>query len=271
MRPLYSFSAGNSPLHRLDARTKLIMVLSYLVLALLLPEPWILFVLLILLTWVFAQISPAQYFPFLLLMMPIIIAIILVHTILIGKPPYLFEIQLGLIPFHLSLPGLDTGATLAFRLGTMGLAFTIFSMTTEPFVLGMALYKWGLNYKIAFMFAFALRFFPLFQEEFIVVQNALKARGSDDLANLSPLRPYNFFRGMAITTVPMALGAVRRSQEIALSMEMRGLNLPDEEGITRTLYRQIAFRTIDKVLIALCLVILIIAISGRIVFALNLI
>jgi len=271
MRPLYSFAAGNSPLHHLDARTKLIMVLTYLVLALFLPQPWILFVLLILFTWVFAQISPAQYFPFLLLMAPIIIGIILVHTFLIGGAPFLFEFYLGFIPIHLSLPGLDTGATLAFRLATMGLAFTIFSMTTEPFVLGMALYKWGLNYKIAFMFAFALRFFPLFQEEFIVVQNALKARGSDDLANLSPLRPYNFFRGMAVTTVPMALGAVRRSQEIALSMEMRGLNLPDEEGITRTLYRQIEFRPIDKILIAICIVLLIVLIGARLAVAFHVI
>jgi energy-coupling factor transport system permease protein len=114
------------------------------------------------------------------------------------------------------------------------------------------------------MFAFALRFFPLFQEEFFVVQNAIKARGSDALANISPLRPYSFFRGMAIATVPMALGAVRRSQDIALSMELRGLNLPDEEGIQRTLYRHIEFRTIDRVLIALCVILTVVVIAWRI-------
>lgn len=269
MRPLYSFSAGNSPLHRLDARTKLIMVLTYLVLALILPQPWILFVILIILTWIFAQISPLQYYPFLLLMAPIIIAIMLVHSFLVGGTPYLFEINLGFIPIHLSRPGLENGATLAFRLGAMGLAFTIFSMTTEPFVLGMSLYKWGLNYKVAFMFAFALRFFPLFQEEFIVIQNALKARASDELANISPLRPYGFFHGMAIATVPMALGAVRRSQDIALSMEMRGLNLAEEEGVQRTLYRHIAFRTVDKGLIALCVVVLVAAVGWRVATALG--
>jgi energy-coupling factor transport system permease protein len=170
-------------------------------------------------------------------------------------------VHLGLVPIHLSMPGLDTGAALAFRLGTMGLAFTIFSMTTEPFVLGMSLYKWGLNYKIAFMFAFALRFFPLFQEEFIVVQNALKARGAEELAGFNPV---GFFRGMAIATVPMALGAVRRSQDIALSMELRGLNLPEEAGITRTLYRHIEFRRIDKILIAACFAVLILLVAWRI-------
>lgn len=269
MRPLYSFSAGNSPLHHLDARTKLIMVLTYLVLALILPQPWVLFVLLILLTWAFAQISPGQYLPFLLLMAPIIIAIMLVHSFLLGGPPYVFEFQLGFVPIHLSLPGFDTGSTLAFRLGTMGLAFTIFSMTTEPFVLGMALYKWGLNYKIAFMFAFALRFFPLFQEEFIVIQNALKARGSDALERINPLRPYSFFRGMAIAIVPMALGAVRRSQDIALSMELRGLNLPEEAGVPRTLYRHIEFRPIDRILIGICLALLVLVIGWRLALAFN--
>jgi energy-coupling factor transport system permease protein len=200
-------------------------------------------------------------------MAPIIIGIIIVHTFFVGPPPYLFEFFIGPIPIHFSLPGLESGTTLAFRLATMGLAFTIFSMTTEPFVLGMALYKWGLNYKVAFMFAFALRFFPLFQEEFIVVQNALKARGSDELANMSPLRPYAFFHGMAIATVPMALGAVRRSQDIALSMEMRGLNLPDEEGIQRTLYRHIEFRPVDLVLIGLCGVILFAVVGWRLALA----
>ena len=250
MKPLYSFSAGNSPLHRLDARTKLIMVFSYLIMALVLPNPWILFVLIILIVWVFAKISPVEYYGFLLLMAPIIIAITVVHTVIVGGPPYFATFNVGVLNIHFSAPGLENGGTLAFRLGTMGLAFTMFSMTTEPFLWGMSMFKAGLNYKVAFMFAFAMRFFPLFQEEFIVVQNALKARGSDALSAINPLRPYSFFRGMAIATVPMALGAVRRSQDIALSMELRGLNLPDEEGFARTLYRHIELTRTDKILIA---------------------
>ena len=265
MRPLYSFSAGDSPLHRLDARTKLIMVFSYLGLALLLPQPWILFLLLIGIVWVFARISLAEYYGFLLLMAPIIIGITVVHTVIIGGSPYYLSLPLGSrFAINFSEPGLLRGGTLAFRLGTMGLAFTMFSMTTEPFVWGMSMYKAGLNYKIAFMFGFAMRFFPLFQEEFIVVQNALKARGSNALSNINPLRPDRFFQGMAIAIVPMALGAVRRSQEIALSMELRGLNLPEEEGITRTLYRHIELRRADYVIMVTSVVFLLLAVIWRI-------
>lgn len=265
MRPLYSFSAGSSPLHRLDARTKLIMVLSYLVLALVVPQPWILFVVLIVVVWLFARISPMEYYPFLLLMAPIIIAITLVHTFLVGGPPYLATLPLGPLEIHVSGPGFENGSTLAFRLGTMGLAFTMFSMTTEPFLWGMSMYKAGLNYKIAFMFAFALRFFPLFQEEFIVVQNALKARGSNALASVNPLNPVRLVRGMGLATVPMALGAVRRSQDIALSMELRGLNIADEEGFARTLYRHIELKPVDYFLMTASALVVVTVIGWKIV------
>ena len=265
MRPLYSFSAGNSPLHKLDARTKLVMVLSYLVLALLLPQPWILFLLLIAIAWIFARIGPLEYYPFLLLMAPIIIAITLVHTIIVGGPPYLASVDLGLVTVHFSAPGFENGSMLAFRLGTMGLAFTMFSMTTEPFLWGMSMYKSGLNYKIAFMFAFALRFFPLFQEEFIVVQNALKARGADNLSSTNLFNPLKLMQGIGIATVPMALGAVRRSQDIALSMELRGLNIAEEEGVPRTLYRHIAMRPADYMLMAIS----VLSVSGAIVWKLT--
>ena len=126
------------------------------------------------------------------------------------------------------------------------------------------MYKAGLNYKFAFMFGFAMRFFPLFQEEFIVVQNALKARGSNALTSINPFNPYRFFRGMAIATVPMALSAVRRSQEIALAMELRGLNIPEEEGITRTLYRHIELRKVDYLMVGFSLTILATVVLWRI-------
>src|SRR5260370_36605392 len=89
MRPLYAFSGQDSFLHHLDPRTKLIFVVSYLLLSFLVPQPWILFLVLIAVIWGLARISPAEYYQFLLLMLPIIVAIILVHTVLIGGPAHL--------------------------------------------------------------------------------------------------------------------------------------------------------------------------------------
>jgi energy-coupling factor transport system permease protein len=249
VRPLYQFSGQDSFLHRLDPRTKLIFVVAYLLISFLVPQPWLLFFLLIPAIWGLAGISPAEYYPFLLLMLPIMVAITVVHTFLIEGAPYFWEAQLGPADVGASIPGLTTGLELGFRLGTMGLAFTLFAMTTEPFQWGMAMYRWGLPYKVAFMFAFAIRLYPLIQEEFIVIQRALRARGSDALSSFNPLR---FFPGVVTTAVPLGLGSIRRSQDIAMAMELRGLNLPEETGRPRVLFRDVRLRPVDVAIMAGC-------------------
>jgi len=86
-----------------------------------------------------------------------------------------------------------------------------------------------------------------------VIQRALKARGSNALASFNPLV---FFPGVVTTAVPLGLGSIRRSQEIALAMELRGLNLPDETGRPRVLFRDVRLRPIDVAIIASCPVVL---------------
>jgi len=249
MRPLYQFSGQDSFLHRLDPRTKLIFVVAYLLISFLVPQPWVLFFLLIAAIWLLAGISPAEYYPFLLLMLPIMVAITLVHTFLIEGAPWFWSAAIGSVTVGASVQGLYTGLELGFRLGTMGLAFTLFAMTTEPFQWGMSMYRWGLPYKVAFMFAFAIRLYPLIQEEFIVIQRALRARGSNALSSFNPLR---FFPGVVTTAVPLGLGAIRRSQDIAMAMELRGLNLPEETGRPRVLFRDVRLRPVDVAIMVAC-------------------
>jgi energy-coupling factor transport system permease protein len=262
VRPLYQFSGQDSFLHRLDPRTKLIFVVAYLLVSFLVPLPWLLFFLLIAAIWGLAGISPAEYYPFLLLMLPIMVAITLVHTFLIEGAPYFWEAQIGPAHVGASIPGLTTGLELGFRLGTMGLAFTLFAMTTEPFQWGMAMYRWGLPYKVAFMFAFAIRLYPLIQEEFIVIQRALRARGSDALSSFNPLR---FFPGVVATAVPLGLGSIRRSQDIAMAMELRGLNLPEETGRPRVLFRDVRLRPVDVAIMAGCVATLAGLVAARLI------
>ena len=260
MRPLYQFSGQDSFLHRLDPRTKLIFVLCYLLISFLVPQPWVLFFLLIAAIWFLAGIPPTEYYPFLLLMLPIMTAITLVHLFLIEGPPYLWTTAVGPVHISASAPGLQVGLDLGFRLGTMGLAFTLFAMTTEPFQWGMSMYRWGLPYKVAFMFAFAIRLYPLIQEEFLVIQRALQARGSNALGSFNP---FVFFPGVVTSAVPLGLGAIRRSQDIAMAMELRGLNLPDELGKPRVLFRDVRLRPIDIALMCASVAVLVALFSAR--------
>lgn len=221
-----------------------------------------LFLLIIAIIWIFGRIPPSEYLPFLLLMIPLMIGILVMHVLVAGGPPYFSTVQVGGFTVGLSRPGLTTGTALGFRLGTMGVAFTMFAMTTEPFHLGMSLYRIGLPYKIAFLFAFALRLFPLIQEEFLVIQSALRARSSSALSSPNPLQ---FFPGVAISAVPLGLGAIRRSQDIALAMELRGLSIPEATGLQRNLYRTIELRPIDWLVLALSVAALVAAVAARLV------
>jgi len=113
------------------------------------------------------------------------------------------------------------------------------------------MYKWGLPYKVAFMFAFAIRLYPLIQEEFLTIQRALKARGSNALSSFNP---FVFFPGIVMTAVPLGIGSIRRSRDIAIAMELRGLNIPGATGKERVLFREPALGTLDIVIISACVV-----------------
>lgn len=256
MKLLYQFEAADSFLHRLDPRTKLVFITCYLIVTFILPHPWVMSLVIILILWAFGRIAPTEYYPILLFFLPIMIAITVVHAFLVGPPP-----RVELVPgVSFSPQGLQTGTVLAFRLAAMGIAFVMFSMTTDPFDWGLSLYNMGLPYKAAFLFAFAMRFFPLLQEEMVVIQSAYKGRGSEALSSYNP---YTFLKGVAVSVFPLGLGALRKSHNIALAMELRGFSFPETTGVPRVIYRDVRLRGMDWVIMALSVALVPAAVAGQ--------
>jgi energy-coupling factor transport system permease protein len=250
MKFLYQFSAGKSFVHSLDPRTKLVLILFFLIATFIIPRPWIMPLLIMAVLWVGAKVKPTEYYVFLLFLLPLMIGVTLIH-LLTDPGPYFFS-ALGFV--HLSTPGLQAGLSIAFRLAAMGLAFMLFSMTTDPFDWGLAMYKSGLPYRLAFMFAFAMRVFPLIQEELTIIRNALAARAYEGIDSANPVA---FLRGAVISMFPLIAGALRRSQEIAMAMELRGLTCAEEMKVRRTVFRDIGLRRRDYATMAVgfsCLV-----------------
>jgi energy-coupling factor transport system permease protein len=101
------------------------------------------------------------------------------------------------------------------------------------------------------MIAFALRFFPLLQEELFVIRSALQARA---YAAVGSNNPITLVRGLGVSVIPLGVGALRRSQDIALAMERRGLSFPDQLGTERVIFRDVRLRTWDYVVIVLSLI-----------------
>jgi energy-coupling factor transport system permease protein len=217
------------------------------------PTPFLMFVLMIFLVWWGARVNPRTYLPFLLYLAPIILGLMFAHTFLLNKCPCLSESTPVLR--SMSLAGFLFGTAVAFRLGAMAICFLFFSYTTDPFEWGLSMYKAGIPYKGAFMFASAMRFYPLLQEEFITIQDALKARGSDLLVKW--YNPVRLMWGVLTTAIPMGLGGLRRSRNIALSMELRGFSFPEETGVQRQLFRDIQLRPADYIIITLWIAVVI--------------
>lgn len=253
---IYSYSAYQTWFHKLDPRSKLTFVFSYLLLTFLLPTPvvvagipwptpFVMFVLMIFLVWFGARVSPRTYLPFLVYLTPIILGLIFAHTFLLNECPCFSESTPVLQAA--SIDGLLFGTAVAFRLGAMAICFLFFSYTTDPFDWGLSMYKAGIPYKGAFMFASAMRFYPMLQDEFVTIQDALKARGSDLLVKW--YNPPRMMLGVLTTAIPLGLGGLRRSRNIALSMELRGFSFPEETGVKRQLFRDIRLRAADWVVI----------------------
>ncbi|MEM3018299.1 MAG: energy-coupling factor transporter transmembrane component T [Candidatus Bathyarchaeia archaeon] len=246
MKFLYQYSAGDSFLHRLDPRTKLVFVLSYLVVALIWPGYQLMIfttVFAMLLLWFAAGISPKEYWQFLAYLAPIMLDLILVQAAA-GGPPY-FTVKL---PFSdaftiaLSEPGFFLGLGIGLRLATMGVAFMIFAMTTDPFDISLALHKTGVAFKLSFLVGFMLRFLPLIQEELFTIADASKARAYKAMDSKNPL---SILRAVVAAMPPLATGALRRSQNIALAMELRGFSFPTEFGVKRTFLKDIQMKRAD--------------------------
>ena len=249
MKMLYQFSASQSFFHRLDPRAKLIFVISFMISTFIIPYPWVMFIVLIAIIWIFAKIPLSSYWIFIIYMLPLMFVLTAVQLFVGEKPPYLNLFGL-MIPF-LSQAGFEIGVRISFRLATTGMGFVLFSMTTDPFDFGLSLYHSGLSYRISYMIGFALRFFPLLQEELFVIRSALQARA---YAAIGSSNPITMVKGLGVSVIPLGVGALRRSQDIALAMERRGLGFPDQLGTTRVVFRDVRLRKWDFVIIAISII-----------------
>lgn len=100
-------------------------------------------------------------------------------------------------------------------------------------------------YELAFMSAVALRFIPVFKEEFSSRINAISMRGIDlkKITLIKKLKVYGYL------IAPTVSGCVLRSDELAKSMRSRGFRAAKK----RTMLRELKMTSLDWILVVLCL------------------
>jgi energy-coupling factor transport system permease protein len=138
------------------------------------------------------------------------------------------------------------GLALALRLDAI--AFLVFSwmFTTDQTRIVRSFVKLGLPYNGGLVIAISLRYIPTFYGTYNTVAEAQQARALD-LRKGSLLER---LRNHLPILVAMIISALRTADKLAKALESRALGF---KGAKRTCYRDIAFRSVDYIYLALIL------------------
>jgi energy-coupling factor transport system permease protein len=236
--------------HRLDARTKILASLAYMVVLLAGRGPWALGACAAFTAaWLVAARPPLGA----LWRGNRVLAYLVVATfalgVLLGPVPAPGQrpgVEWRIGPLLVSSLALSAALAAAVRLGLLVLQAALVTATTAPLdlVAGMErllrpFRRIGVPaHELALMTGLALRFIPVLAEEAQRIAAAQAARGAD---LQSPGRAR--LRALVALVVPLLLSVFRRADQLALAMEARGYR--GEEGRSR--WRQSRFGRADLV------------------------
>ena len=230
---LGQFFPGNSVIHRLDPRTKLIVLIVYIV-ALFLAQSWISYGLLFLFLAAAIKISTIPLKTIVRGLKPLVM--ILIFTGVLN----LFFTKEGptLVSFwglSITLGGVQRAVLMMARILMLITCTFLLTYTTSPIALtdGLESLMGPLKkikvpvHELSMMMCIALRFIPTLIEETDKIMNAQKARGAD-FENGSLM---DRARALIPILVPLFVSAFRRADELATAMECRCYQ--GGEGITK--------------------------------------
>lgn len=231
-----------SVIHRLDARTKILGTLLYII-EIFLVNSFAGFGLVILALGVLIGISRVPV-RFIFKGLKAVVFIILLTFVL---NLFMFD---GTVLWHwkfltITYEGLYRSCFMALRLILLIIGTSMLTLTTKPMELTDGLEKllkpfnrFGLpSHEIALMMSIALRFIPTLLEETDKIMKAQQARGADfESGNL-----IQRVKNMIPILIPLFVGSFRIAQDLALAMEARCYH----GGVGRTRMEEIIFSRRD--------------------------
>lgn len=209
------FKRKISPIHRLDPRIKFIVSCIIFVLGLLFIElPAIIILLVAQLPLIFlAKIQKEWSSSF---RGSLLLTFIIFFTNLIfGYMSNNFQLTSYILIYSISM---------SIRFITLMSSFSLFFLTTSPDDLSLALEQSHVPYEFCFAFTTAVRFVPVLANEAQTIMDAQKSRGLE-------LEKGNFLkriRNYVPILIPLIVGAIRRSLELAEAMESRAFGAKEQ-------------------------------------------
>jgi len=220
---LGQFFPGNSPIHRLDPRTKLVLLVVYIV-ALFTANNWISYALVFVFLSGSIAISRIPVKSFLSGMKPLIF--VLVFTGILNL--FFTAGQTVLVKFWgitITLEGIIRAVFMILRILMLIAGTFLLTYTTSPIALtdGLESLLGPLKkirvpvHELSMMMCIALRFIPTLIEETDKIMSAQKARGADFESGSLMRR----VKALVPILVPLFISAFRRADELATAMECR--------------------------------------------------
>ena len=245
---LGQYFPGNSIVHRLDPRTKLIAVVLYIV-ALFLAKSFVTYGIMFLLLAVSIAVSKVPVKSIFRGMKPVVFIVIFTAILnLFYTPGDTVLVRFWI--FTITLEGVFNAFFMVVRILMLIAGTFLLTYTTSPILLTDGLEKLLGPLKklrvpvheLSMMMSIALRFIPTLIEETDKIMSAQKARGADfDTGNL-----FQKARALVPLLVPLFISAFRRADELAIAMECRCYH--GDEGRTRL--RQLIFVRRDYLALA---------------------
>ncbi len=244
----YNANNWKSPLKKLDGRTKLIALAVIFVLVLLFSHwAYILGLLaLVMLVWLTARLpfKPIEdLFKFFLV---IAIVILVVQIFFYPGTTNLFRLS-GPIPAigfsgYITVEGILFGIAMVLRLVVIMIVAPLLVLTTPLPDLMLALVKFKVPYRFAFIMTTALSLLPSIETRAGIIQQAQLCRGiTYDSAGKFLAK----LRASVSLLIPLIIGAFRDSQTLEIAMSSRAFGAP----VKRTFLQESHFGIIDYCII----------------------
>ncbi|WP_295237400.1 energy-coupling factor transporter transmembrane component T [Veillonella sp.] len=235
---------GDSFLHRMDPRAKIIATMIFIV-AIFLAETTLAYIVVGLFTIFTVALSRLPMRLVWNSIKPLWIIIVFTMVIHIFTTPGTMVWEMGFL--HISEEGLRMGSFMAARLVFLIIFSSLLTYTTSPIRLTDGIEhllnpfrRFGVPaHELAMMMTIALRFIPTLLEETDRIMKAQASRGADFTTGSIIKRAKN----MVPLLVPLFISAFRRADELAVAMEARCYR----GGHNRTRMRELTVTSYDYI------------------------
>ncbi|MBR3756351.1 MAG: energy-coupling factor transporter transmembrane protein EcfT [Firmicutes bacterium] len=257
---LGQYYAGESLIHKLDPRVKIIATLLFII-ELFIVNNFIGFVVCAVALAVYVKVSKVPISFILRGLKPILLIIIFTFCLNIFMIDGRIIWQLGFL--KITVEGLLTAVFMGIRLVLLIIGSSLLTFTTKPISLTDGIERLlgpfariGVpTHEIAMMMSIALRFIPTLLEETDKIMKAQQARGADfESGNLLERA-----KALIPILVPLFVSAFRIAQDLAMAMEARCYR----GGKGRTRMHEMRFRSNDYVAMVLLFLFLTLTIVMR--------